>query len=153
MACLFLLILNVPLEGASWAPRICPGDQSSSPRVLSDTPSSLSSSSPQEQHCRLRRVRLQPQRHLTGFQRALQVPGKLSVRLAAVSQPQPQLPGNSGEKWALLRSFLAPTQIAGRKFVQTDRLGPLHPWCSHSAAVSCPPPAPCGTIPHSACLL
>lgn len=61
---------------------------------LSDLPPLLSSSVPQEQHRRLGRVRLQPQRHLPGLQRALQVPGELTLRLAALSQPQPQLPGN-----------------------------------------------------------
>lgn len=50
--------------------------------------------SPQEQHRRLGCVRLQPQCHLPGLQRALQVPGELTLCLAAVSQPQPQLPGN-----------------------------------------------------------
>lgn len=64
------------------------------PAGLSDLLSPFSSLAPQEQHRRLGRVRLQPERHLAGLQRALQIPGELTLRLAALSQPQPQLPGN-----------------------------------------------------------
>lgn len=37
---------------------------------------------------------LQSQCHITGFQRALQVPGELAVSVAALPQPQPGLSGN-----------------------------------------------------------
>lgn len=46
-----------------------------------------------EQHRRLGRVRLQPERHHAGLQRTLPFPGEPSLHLAAHSQPHPQLPG------------------------------------------------------------
>lgn len=48
---------------------------------------------PQEQHRRLGRLRLQPQRHRAGVPRALQVPGELALGVAALPQPQPGLSG------------------------------------------------------------
>lgn len=46
-----------------------------------------------EQHRRLSRVRLQPERHHPGLQRTLPFPGEPSLHLAANAQPHPQLPG------------------------------------------------------------
>lgn len=48
----------------------------------------------QKQHCCICGVCLQSQCHITGFQRALQVPGELAVSVAALPQPQPGLSGN-----------------------------------------------------------
>lgn len=43
----------------------------------------------QEQHRRLGRLRLQPQRRSAGIQGAIQVPGELTFSVAALPQPQP----------------------------------------------------------------
>lgn len=48
----------------------------------------------QKQHLRLGRLRLQPERHHPGLQRALPLPGEPAQRLALLPEPPAQLPGD-----------------------------------------------------------
>ena len=90
----------------------------------------------QKQHCCVRGVCLQSQCHITGFQRALQVPGELALSVAALPQPQPRLSGNkitqTFHKIFFFLSFGDTTNTEARQRGYSLASGSVR-WCSANA--------------------